>query len=177
MDNQTLLNTLAVLRQLDSIAGMSLKFTYACVRNITAMEKIEKTLQKLEAVKLPGQVAMEEAKRLILEEYAKKDDAGKSITTVNAFNQPEYDIADWEAFEARMDEFKEEYADLLEQLDQRHEDMVTLMKEEVEDFEPYLVDMKYLPLDDKGNCRLSPVQLRHVLPFLSGDLDDLPESV
>ena len=175
MDNQTLLNTLAVFRQLESINGMSLKFTYACVKNVTAMEKVEKTLQKLEAVKLPGQVAMEEAKRVILEEYAKKDDTGKSITIVNAFNQPEYDIADWDAFQARMDEFKEEYSDLLEQIDQRHEDMIELMTEEVEDFEPYLVDVQYLPIDDKGGCRLSPVQLRHVLPFLSGDLNDLPD--
>ncbi len=175
MDNKTLLATLGVLRQLEGINGMPLKFTYAIVRNINAIDTIEQVLQKMQQTEVPGQPKMNEAKLVLLQEYAKKDENGKPITKANQFGQSEYDIEDWAAFEARMDTFKEEYKDVFEAMDQRQKDMQDLMEEEADNFEPYVVNVKYLPMED-GNCRLSVTQLRMLMPFLDGDIDELPDA-
>ena len=175
MDNKTLLATLGVLRQLEGINGMPLKFTYAIVRNINAIDTIEQVLQKMQQTEVPGQSDMSAAKLVLLQEYAKKDESGKPVAKPNQFGQSEYDIEDWAAFEKRMDSFKEDYAEVFRLMDQRQQDMQDLMEEEADSFEPYVVNVKYLPMED-GNCRLSVTQLRMLMPFLDGDIDELPDA-
>lgn len=161
--------TLGVFRQLETINGMPIKFVYALVKNITAMETVESVFQKLQTTKVDGQQEMEDAKLVILQAYAKKDESGKPMSKPNQFGQAEYDIENWDAFKEVMDDFRDVNSKVIDTMEARNQELADLLEDECEEFEPYMVDTKFLPQDEKGNSTLSAQQLRYTMPFLTGD--------
>jgi len=171
MNYKTILATLGVLRQLNGITGLPIKFAYACVENIRIMEIVEENLQKMQDTnKVEGQGEMDAAKLKVLQAHAKRDETGNAITKTNQFGQIEYDIEDWQAFSVAMEAFKKDFESTLNDMDLRQTVINELMDEEC-DIDLYTVEAKHIPKDSEGNSRLSPLQLRSIMPLLEGELE------
>jgi hypothetical protein len=173
MDNKTAIETFNVVQQLDHEKGMPIKFEYGLCRIRTRLEAVVKTLQDLQAKKLDGQEDYEKERLEILEKHAKKDEDGKAITKPIA-QGVEYAVEDKPKLGKAMAKLEKKFEDTLAALKQRREDFAELLDADVEDFEPYKINVKYIPVKD-GLCTLSVEQLRYLMPFLDGDIEDLPD--
>jgi hypothetical protein len=130
--------------------------------------------QELQQGKVDGQEDMEAARTEALEDHAKKDESGQAVKKVNPqTGQSEYDIEDWGAFQVDMEHFRDvTWKEVLDSMQARAEEVTDFLTEECDDFDPYMFDAEYLPVDKDGNSRLTPLQLRYLLPFVND-----PESI
>jgi predicted phage tail protein len=175
MDNSTALGTLAVLRQLENQGGMNIKFEYALVMNINRLSKINDVLQQLISRPIDGQELWEKVRKQIAEDYSEKDKNGNPVTQPSASGGTEYVIEDMDAFQTQLDKAKEKYQDILETVENRSREVKKMLDSEA-DFEPYTVHVKYLPMN-KGETTLTVAQLRAIMPFLEGDINELRDGV
>lgn len=173
MDNKTVIETFNVLAQLDNQQGMPIKFTYALCRIHNNMKPIVKILQTVKNERLNGQNDYDKDKTKLLVKLAEKDDHGRPVTKQTP-NGIEYVIEDHSTLHAELEVLNEDYKDLFEAIDKKQSDFEELMEIDAVGFSPYLFDVKYLPTNPNGTSRLTPQQLRCLLPFLEGDIENLP---
>jgi hypothetical protein len=169
MKNKEVLAALGVMRELSRVNGLPIKFVYFLARNVPILETVEDAISKIQETRLAGQDEMEASKREILEDYAERDEQDKPITKPNKFGHEEYQIADWESFNAAMENFKERYKGVLNSLNKRNDEIFDLLEEESA-IEVYTIDMSQLPVDMAGNSKLMGTQLITLMPFFTGEL-------
>lgn len=175
MDNKTIMETFTVLNQLEHEKGFPIKFEYGLVRNITRLKVVVEAFQKLQTLKVRGQEEFEEARVELLVWEAKKDDNGKPVTRRTPNGQTEYVMENHEVFDAKFTVLKEKFSSTIALMEKRNNELTTLLDEDVDDFQPYMINVKNIPVDKDGMCKLSILQLRFLMPFLDGDIEDLPD--
>jgi hypothetical protein len=176
MNNQQAIETFNILSQVNNEKGYPVKFMYGLARLINKLEPIVKSLNAVQSAPIEGQQEYNDQKQKVLQKHAKKDEGGKAKIMQTPSGQ-EYMIEDMAAFNKRMELLDKEYADTLTAVKKRVEEYKELLEKDVEDFEPYMIKIKTLPLTDEGDCKLSVLQLRYLIPFLDGDINDLPDTV
>jgi hypothetical protein len=173
MDNREAIETFNVISQLDGERGMPIKFEYGLARLRNNLKSVVTTLQELQSAKIDGQDEYQEARAALLKSHAVKDEEGVPKTKP-APNGVEYVIGDQVSFKAALADLNKEHQLTIDAIDFRAQEFDELLKAEA-DFEPYLINCKYLPTDKDGASKLTVVQLRHIMPFLIGDIEDLPD--
>jgi len=171
MKNQTAIDTYNVLSQLNSERGMPLKFEYAVVKIIQRLEAVVKGIQAVSSKKIDGQEEYDQERIKLLISASSKDEKGNPII----LNGSNYKIEDQADFNKKIEKLNKKHEALLDAVKARNEEIEELLDSDAEDFEPYMVNVKYLPVKD-GSCRLSIAQLKHMMPFLEGDIEDIPET-
>jgi hypothetical protein len=173
MDNQTALNTLAVLRQLENEKGMHIKFEYALVKNIDALKSIQDVFQKIATRPVEGQEDWEIARKEVVMDWVERDEEDNPITQPNSQGGTEYVMENMEAFTRAMEAAEDKHRAVLDAIDSRNQNLAELLEEEAA-FVPYLVHVRYLP-NKNGESSLTIAQLRTLMPFLEGDIDELED--
>jgi hypothetical protein len=174
MDNKTIIETFNILSQLDGERGMPVKFEYALCKIRSCLEPTVKALQTIQTAPIDGQAEYDEAKLAILTKMAEKDENGQPITQQTPSGM-EYAIRNRVELAERISELNDEYSVLIKELKARQLDMESLLEMEDNEFNPYLVHVRYLPVKD-GLCTLTVQQLRYLMPFLDGDIEELPDT-
>lgn len=174
MNNRRVLETFNVLRQIDNERNLPIKFDYGLGKIITELEPIVNNLQKVSEKKIEGQEEYEKDRNHIYSELADKDVDGLPIRR-QVQNGFEYEIKDWITLDAKVKELKKKNIDVVEAMEARVIEYTDLLNQELEGFKPYLINIKNLPVDKEGKSQLSALQIRYLVPFLEGDIDDLPE--
>jgi hypothetical protein len=175
MDNKTVIESLNIFKGIENEKGLPLKFAYALGRNINSLEPIVKALDKARTAKIDGQQEYEDARKKVIEHHASRDiKTGQPIQRPGP-NGPEYEFEDHAMLNADLKEMNEDHADAVAAIQSRVDEFTELLEQEVEDFKPYKINIKYIPVDADGNCKLSVMQLRYLMPFLDGEIDDIPE--
>ncbi len=169
MNNKKAIETFSVLKQLEEEKGFPVKFEYAICRILLDIEPIVTNLQKIQNKKIDGQEAYEKEKNDLLIEMSKKDEQGNPLTK-QVQNGMQYEIEDMESLNEKFQLLNEKYKTVIEGILKRNNEISNLLEEEVENFTPYL-DNSDIPKDDDGNCRLSILQLKYLMPFLNDDIN------
>jgi hypothetical protein len=175
MNNKKAIETFNILSQLDNEKNLPIKFDYGLAKIITSLEPIVKDLQKLTNKKVEGQKEYETEKNHIFEEMAEKDENGKPKHK-QVKNGIEYKIKDLVALNTKLNELADKYSDTVNNMRERIQDYNNLLDQEIEDFKPYKINIKYLPVTEEGKCQISPLQIRYLFPFLEGDINDIPDN-
>jgi len=165
------IETYNVLSQLNDQKGLPLKFEYGVVKLVNRLEKAVKPMQVLSEKKIEGQTEYNEERVKLLKLVADKDENGNPISKATA-NGEEYQITDRALFINKLAKLDKKHADTLKALADRQEALKELLDSLVEDFEPYIIHVKNLPVKD-GMSMITPIQMKHLMPFLDGDIDDL----
>ena len=174
MKNQMAIETFNILSQVNSEKGYPVKFEYGLARLLNKLEPVVKSLNAVQTAKIDGQEAYDTGRQALLTKHAKKDEEGNPTIRPSA-QGTEYVIEDYSKFNAQMEKLKTKHADVLVAIESRQDEIKELLEKDVEDFEPYKIKIKTLPLTEKGECRLTVLQLRYLIPFLDGDINDLPD--
>jgi hypothetical protein len=176
MDNRTVLETYQILRGMEQERGLPLKFEYGIGRNINTLEPIVKSLEAIRDKKAEGQKDYENLRRELLLRFAEKDDNGQPVIKDLGNGVQEYQLGDnMSIFKAESAELDKKFAETLAESNERAEEFVRLLDSPAEEFNIYKIKMAYLPIDVNGLCSLSIQQIRYLMPFLDGDIDDLPD--
>jgi hypothetical protein len=176
MDNRNAIESFNIFKGIENEKNFPLKFEYGLGRLINGLEPIVKALDKLRTKKIEGQQEYEDAKQALIKETADKNDAGRPIQKQGPSGM-EYVVSDFAALDAGLEALKEKHAEAIASIEKRVEEFSNLLEEDVEDFKPYKINVKYLPVDSDGNCKLSVIQLRFLIPFLNGEIDDIPDPI
>jgi hypothetical protein len=175
MINKTAIESLNIFKGIENEKGMPLKFEYGLGRVINGLEPIVKALDKIRVKKIEGQQEYEDAKRIVIEIHAIKDDAGVLIQKPGP-QGPEYDFLDRPALNLALRGVNELHLDAIAAISARVEEFTDLLEQEMDGPDLYKINIKYLPVDDAGNCKLSIMQIRYLIPFLDGDIEDIPDA-
>jgi hypothetical protein len=175
MDNKTAIDSYNVFSQMENEKDFPIKFEYGLGRNIAALESVVKTIDKIRSKKIEGQEKFEAAKTTLLEAYSKKDEKNQPIRKQTQ-NGTEYIIDNQVEFNKKLLDLREEHKDTLDKIAKRIEEFGEVLDQE-SDFKPFMINMKYLPVDAEGKSQLSVKQVRYLIPFLDGDINDLPDPV
>jgi hypothetical protein len=175
MINKTAIESFNIFKGIENEKGLPLKFAYALGRILNGLEPIVKGLDKVRMAEIDGQKEYEDARKAVIELNSKKDDAGKPIQKMGP-QGAEFDIIDMDLLKKQLEDVVEEHADAVAAIKGRVEEFTALLEEEL-DYKPYKINIKYLPVDDAGNCKLSVMQIRFLIPFLDGEIDDIPDPV
>jgi hypothetical protein len=174
MDNKTAIESFNIFKQIENEKGLPLKFAYALGRIINGLEPIVKGLDKVRMAPIDGQQEYEDAKKVAIEKHTNKDSNGRPIQIPGPQGQ-EYSIPDYPALNADIEVVNNDHADAITAIKGRVKEFTELLEEELKDYKPYKINIKYLPVDDAGNCKLSVMQIRFLIPFLDGEIDDIPD--
>jgi hypothetical protein len=174
MDNKTAIESFNIFKGIENEKGLPLKFAYALGRIINGLEPIVKGLDKVRMAEIDGQKEYEDAKKAVIESHAVKDEHGRPIQKPGP-QGAEYSISDYPALNADMVTVNDDHADAIVAIKNRVEEFTELLEQDLEGYKPYKINVKYIPVDDSGNCKLSVVQLRFLIPFLDGEIDDIPD--
>jgi len=173
MKNQEILNTYNTLAPLGDQKGMPVKFEYGLARILDRLEEATNPLQKLQETPVEGQEEYVKARNQLLEGHAQKDENDQpQHRTIGG--QTEYVIKDLPALRRAQAELDEDYSGVLADMTERREEVSEFLREECVDFEPYIIQITNLPIKE-GQLGITVAQLRVLLPFLEGDIDDLPD--
>jgi hypothetical protein len=116
----------------------AVKFHYLLLKNRKLLEPEITALQEAQTADPPeGHEEFNKKRLAVCNEFAEKDDNGEVKIVNNNFVIPPDQK---EKFEAKLDKVKEEYKEVLEIMDKRQEDFISLLQEEVE------VDLATIPL-------------------------------
>jgi hypothetical protein len=172
MDNKTAIESLNIFKQIENEKGLPLKFAYALGRIINGLDPIVKALDKVRMAEIDGQKEYEDARKAVIELNSKKDDAGKPIQKMGP-QGAEFDIIDMDLLKKQLGDVVEEHADAVAAIKRRVDEFTELLDQELEDYKPFKINIKYLPADDTGSSKLSVMQIRYLIPFLDGDIEDI----
>jgi hypothetical protein len=175
LNNKNVIESLNIFKGIETEKGLPLKFAYALGRNINALEPVVKALDKVRMAKIEGQQEYEDARKIVIELHAIKDDAGVLIQKPSP-QGPEYDFLDRAALNVALEDVNKDHADAVAAIKNRVDEFTELLDDDV-DYVPFKINIKYIPVDDAGNCKLSVMQLRYLIPFLDGEIDDIPDVV
>jgi len=174
MKNKTAIETFNVLSQLNEEKGMPIKFEYGVVKLLARLEKVVKCIQDVSTKKIDGQEEYDTERVKLLENAASKAKDGTPILIQDGLGNSSYKIEDSAAMAQELKKLQEKHKDVLSAVTSRNVEIEELLDSEVEDFEPYMINIKYLPVKE-GLSQLSVLQLKYMMPFLEGDIDDIPE--
>lgn len=172
LTNAEAIQTSTVLLPLNNERGMSLKFEYGIVKILGRLEGPVDKINAMQDKLLEGQEEYIKARDKLLRASATKDENGKPITQ-QIGTRISYDIADMPAHEKKMKKLDEKHPDYIKLREVRDEEVKEFLAAEVDDFEPWEIKAECLPVDKEGNCRLTIIQLKYLMPFITGDIDKL----
>lgn len=175
MKNSEAVKTFHVLSQLNDVKGLPIKFAYGLVKLLSCLEKVNKMLHTAKNAHIQGQAAYDTERTALLVKSSDKDDVGKPIIIDNGRGGWNYKIDDMTTFEGKLKKLNEEHEEFLDALTFRNTEIEELLDTEVKDLDPYRINVVYLPVDKDGCSRITPSQLTHLLPFLDGGIEHIPD--
>jgi hypothetical protein len=161
MTKKEVINLQNTLRQAEQLKGKSenmVKFRYAIAKNITRIDEEVKTLQKAVSPK-PEYTVYDNARIVLCETHANKDEKGKSIIKGNAYDLMDESGVMKVEFTEAWEALKLEHKPALDARDAQIEDYNKLL-EEASEVELYKFSVEVIPDDISGPL------MKSLFPFL-----------